>query len=286
MSFRDLGAATSAVTLARALGASVGVAVLGAIFNSRLADELSRRLGDTTVIAQVADAGADPVSIGHLPLAVRDAVADAYAASVPPLFLAAFPIALLALAVAWRLPDLELKATSRAPDLAHSLVPTASPATASSLDELARSLSTLMTREERFHMLGRLARDAGIGLTPRQTWTLLRLAQAGTRSLPAIATRFSVPLDELRQVVLSLLEQGMVSLDEERLSLTTTGRAAVDRLVAARRDSLARLLSGWAPEEHDEVLELVRRLALELVDDDSRLQPAFSDPKAAGGDPA
>jgi len=49
------------------------------------------------------------------------------------------------------------------------------------------------------------------------------------------------------------------------LSLTAAGRAAYDRLVAARRDRLDELLERWEPEKHAEVEALVRRLAAALV---------------------
>jgi len=42
---RDLGAASGSVTLFRTIGGSLGVAVLGSIYTSRLQDTLSARLG-------------------------------------------------------------------------------------------------------------------------------------------------------------------------------------------------------------------------------------------------
>ena len=57
----------------------------------------------------------------------------------------------------------------------------------------------------------------------------------------------------------------------DRLVLTDAGRRSIEALGAARRDSLLALLEGWDPEEHPEVVAMVRRLARELLADDDRL---------------
>ena len=48
-------------------------------------------------------------------------------------------------------------------------------------------------------------------------------------------------------------------------TLTPAGQEAVEKLVAARRASLARLLDGWSPEQHHDLAELLTRLANELA---------------------
>jgi DNA-binding MarR family transcriptional regulator len=49
------------------------------------------------------------------------------------------------------------------------------------------------------------------------------------------------------------------------ITLTTAGRAGYERLVAVRRARLSELLSGWEPEQHRELEELVERLARDLA---------------------
>ena len=56
----------------------------------------------------------------------------------------------------------------------------------------------------------------------------------------------------------------------DRRELTPAGVEAVDKLVAERRASLARLCDGWAPEENAELAGLLTRLARELVREPSR----------------
>jgi len=55
------------------------------------------------------------------------------------------------------------------------------------------------------------------------------------------------------------------------LHLTTAGTQALDKLTEARRRGLTELLEGWNPEEHPEVIELVKQLAHSLLADDERL---------------
>ena len=45
----------------------------------------------------------------------------------------------------------------------------------------------------------------------------------------------------------------------------------MDRLTEARRTGLTELLEGWNPEEHPEVIEMVKDLARELLANDERL---------------
>jgi DNA-binding MarR family transcriptional regulator len=59
-------------------------------------------------------------------------------------------------------------------------------------------------------------------------------------------------------------------------TLTPAGREAVEKLVAARRASLARLLDGWSPDQHVDLAQLLTRLATELVGERPAEVPAGS----------
>jgi len=45
----------------------------------------------------------------------------------------------------------------------------------------------------------------------------------------------------------------------------------VHRLLQARTDALADFVRGWSPDEHPELEHLIRRLAGELLADDTRM---------------
>ena len=56
------------------------------------------------------------------------------------------------------------------------------------------------------------------------------------------------------------------------------GSEAIEQLTAARRDSLSELLEGWDPEDHPEVVEMIRDLARALLADDDACWPTPAAP--------
>jgi EmrB/QacA subfamily drug resistance transporter len=106
---RDLGVATSGATLFRLVGGSVGTAIFGAIFASRLTGQLARAAA-TTGGAPLGGSGFSPRMIAALPPAQHAVYIDAFTASLSAVFLAASGIALLGFALAWMIPELPLKA--------------------------------------------------------------------------------------------------------------------------------------------------------------------------------
>jgi EmrB/QacA subfamily drug resistance transporter len=99
---RDLGAATSAVTFLRQIGASTGVAAVGALITARFAAALPPGT-DPRVATTLA-----PEQLAHLPAAVR----EAYGAAVPPVFGFVAPLLGLALVLAIALPTRPLRQTA------------------------------------------------------------------------------------------------------------------------------------------------------------------------------
>ena len=64
-----------------------------------------------------------------------------------------------------------------------------------------------------------------------------------------------------------LVDRGLVEVGgDDRCSVTADGRAMLDRLASAREAGIARLLEGWQPEQHEDVLAMVRRLAHSLAE--------------------
>jgi EmrB/QacA subfamily drug resistance transporter len=110
----DLGVATAGNMFLRNLGSSVGVAVFGALFSSRIRDELVAELpagaagslgGDVTSLLQ------RPDDIRQLPAAIGSAVREAAASSVGSVFLAATVVAVVGLVLSFRLPERPLRTT-------------------------------------------------------------------------------------------------------------------------------------------------------------------------------
>jgi hypothetical protein len=81
----DLGVATSTITFFRAVGGSVGVALFGALFSSRLGE----------LLGGSAPTGLTPEEIAHLPAAEQARMAGAFADAITSVFLYAVPVLLV-----------------------------------------------------------------------------------------------------------------------------------------------------------------------------------------------
>jgi EmrB/QacA subfamily drug resistance transporter len=109
---RDLGTATSALTFFRSMGGAFGVAVLGALFNSRLTDLLSAIPRASLEGISAASLKASPATIRSLPTHARESVVAAYADAITTVFLVAAPVCVLALVVVSRLRETPLRETA------------------------------------------------------------------------------------------------------------------------------------------------------------------------------
>jgi EmrB/QacA subfamily drug resistance transporter len=100
---RHMGVATSTATFSRSIGASIGVAMFGAIFAGRLSSELSA-LGPSA--SRIAGAGAhlDPATVRALPASLEPRVIDAFAAALHTTFTVGAAFAVAALAAVLLLP--------------------------------------------------------------------------------------------------------------------------------------------------------------------------------------
>ena len=106
---RNLGVATSAVTFFRSLGGTIGVAVMGSILGTVVAENITSGIGDLPPeqqlqAAQTLGAGTIP-QVGALPDFLRVIVESAYGMGVGSVFLAAVPLALVTLIAVIFLPN-------------------------------------------------------------------------------------------------------------------------------------------------------------------------------------
>ncbi|MGW6389133.1 MFS transporter [Streptomyces sp. NPDC055103] len=106
----DLGTATSAHNYFRQIGGSVGAAIFGTLFASRLDDALGDRLAGVTSQAGPGAAlppaeSITPQSVHMLPPALRDAYIQAYADAMPRIFLYLVPVLVLGLVLAFFLKE-------------------------------------------------------------------------------------------------------------------------------------------------------------------------------------
>jgi EmrB/QacA subfamily drug resistance transporter len=271
--YKDLGVATSGTTFFRSIGASFGVAIFGAIFSNTLVGDIRHALGHVQLPAGLSlTGGVSPAQLKAFPPVVRHVLVTGYAHSLQTVFLAAVPVAVLAFALTWILPEVTLRKTTAVTDPADTLAPTAIPHTGSSRDEIARALSVLARRENREQIYRWLATEAALPVSPAACWLLLRIDGHEDLTCTELADHLHVPAPAVDRLARELASLGLVDLgptdadvSDHRISLPLTGRAALDRLGSARRQGLESLLGGWSPEEHDEVVQMVARLASDLM---------------------
>ena len=94
-----LGVSTSTLSFFRSVGGSFGVAVFGAIFNARLATELSQRVPEGAMTQVTTSRGAIGEVLKALPPAVRRGYEEGFASALTTTFLYAVPCVLLAFAL-------------------------------------------------------------------------------------------------------------------------------------------------------------------------------------------
>jgi len=91
---REVGTATAANTYFRQIGASLGSAVVGTIFASRLTDLLTASAGSTgSAGSGVGDTNSlTPEAVHHLPASVQHMIVNAYSDALTPVFLYLVPL--------------------------------------------------------------------------------------------------------------------------------------------------------------------------------------------------
>jgi EmrB/QacA subfamily drug resistance transporter len=105
---RDMGAGTSTATFARSLGGALGVAVLGALMNNRLATELPAAPGGGTVSIN------EPSAILALPEQARHLIQEGFVNALHPVFLTSAVVTVVAIVLSLLLPNVHLAGPSAA----------------------------------------------------------------------------------------------------------------------------------------------------------------------------
>jgi EmrB/QacA subfamily drug resistance transporter len=110
---RDIGVATATATFFRSMGGTLGVALLGAIFASRLSSELSSLPGDAAASLS-GGVNISPDHVRALPPEVRHDVLLAFVHALQPVFLVGAALTALTFALSWLLKEVPLRATTAA----------------------------------------------------------------------------------------------------------------------------------------------------------------------------
>ncbi|GAA3405142.1 MDR family MFS transporter [Pseudarthrobacter polychromogenes] len=111
----QIGTATSTNNYFREVGAAMGVAVFGAIFTNRLSESLTSAFtgaGASADQAAQSTSTLDPQALSQLPEQLRDAIVNAYAESLAPVFWYLIPFIAAALVLAITLKQIPLSDTA------------------------------------------------------------------------------------------------------------------------------------------------------------------------------
>ncbi|HZU78277.1 MAG TPA: MFS transporter, partial [Acidimicrobiales bacterium] len=111
--YEFLGTATSAATFFRSIGGSFGVALFGAIFNSRLFSELPHYLPSSALHAiRGHNISSNPAQLNALPPPVHHGFVEAFSHSLGTVFLVGAPCCVAAFALSWLLREVPLRETA------------------------------------------------------------------------------------------------------------------------------------------------------------------------------
>jgi EmrB/QacA subfamily drug resistance transporter len=266
--YADLGTATAGATFFRSIGGSFGVAVFGAIFANVLPHNLAAQLhGLPLPHGLTAASGASPAVLDRLPAPAHDAFVHAYATSLHTVFLASVPVGALAFLLSWTLKEVPLRTTTRAPDPADTLAPTARPAVRDTSQEMERAITSLLSRERRRVVYSELVSAAGLQLKPRAGWLLYRVGEHQDLSRQDLAGLLQLSDTELQRRLAELTTTGYVSdgVASQPVRLTATGRTAYQDLLQAREDRLHRLCADWHPDRHPQLAALLTTITHQLA---------------------
>lgn len=111
----QIGTATSTNNYFREVGAAMGVAIFGAIFTNRLSESLTTAFtgaGASADQAAQSTSTLDPQALSQLPGQLRDAIVNAYADSLAPVFWYLIPFIAVALILAVTLKQIPLSDTA------------------------------------------------------------------------------------------------------------------------------------------------------------------------------
>jgi len=264
--YRDLGVATSNAILFRFIGGSLGTALLGAVLATQLGANVQRLIPGTAALDSIS-----PQALAGLSPALRAAYTEAFVASLSTVFVVAAAISFFGLLVALLLPERPLRETIAAAaeaDIGGEISQAFPMATdTDSREQLLRGLAVLADRDVRRRYIAGIVKRAGVDLSPTAAWLLVQIERERDVDVNELGRRGKCDAKNLQAAIAELLQQSLIAAGSVAgvYRLTEAGCETYNRLVAARRAHLADLWPEWSPKKREEVAEILRRLARELI---------------------
>jgi DNA-binding MarR family transcriptional regulator len=240
--YRDLGVATSNAILFRFIGGSLGTALLGSVLAKQLTINL-QHVGKT----------------------------EAFAASLGTVFVVAAAIAFFGFIFALFVPERPLRETIAAAaeaDIGGEMAQTfAMPADTNSRAHLLRGLAVLADRDVRRQYIAAIVNRAGVDLSPSAAWLLVQIEREPCVDVHELCRRGKCDATKIQAATAELMNKSLIEPGSVAnvYQLTGAGCEMYNHLVTARREHLAELWPEWSPKKREEVAEILRRLARELI---------------------
>ncbi|HEX8368269.1 MAG TPA: MFS transporter [Pyrinomonadaceae bacterium] len=273
--YSELGVATSGVTLFRSIGGSLGTAVFGAIFAAELGRNLARLMPAASE-AQSLGVGVSTESLMNMSPAAREAYLQAFTGSLATVFLVAAGITLVGFLLSWLLPEKPLRQTLAVAekDIGGEMGQAfAMPTETDSEPHLLRGLAVFADRDVRRRYIESIVKRAEVNLTAAAAWLLVKIEREPEIDLNALSRKHTVEMSRLESGIDELLRENLIAEEaagkngRRKFEISDEGCAMLNRLVIARRESLAEVYQDWSPEKRAEIAEALQRLARTLLPD-------------------
>ncbi|RJO79391.1 MFS transporter [Nocardia panacis] len=272
--YAQLGTATSGVTFFRTLGSTFGTAIFGTLYSNQLKPNLTEALLEVKVVPPAT--AANPQLLRELPSQLANPIIDAYATTINHVFQWVVPVALLGFVVAWFLKQVPLRDSTRsaAGDVGDGFSVPNSPDRVVLLE--CAIASTMRRARDEGPIAPRILESAGSALSHGEGWALgqvyLHNRIRGAATVAGIASAHKVPGEVIAPVYDSVVDAGYVAREDDRLVLTESGRAEVDRMHAAWRRWLDERLDDWDltdPADRSLLDQALDNIAGKLLDEET-----------------
>lgn len=251
--YERLGVATSGTTLFRSIGGSVGAALFGGIFAYFLGESVHEVLPGVEGVLNL-DA------IRSLAEPERSAYLAEFVKALHPVFHTASVMAFVGFLLTLAIREVPLRTTIQPEPVSDAFQ---MPRDATSLEELARIVTRMTARENRWRVYERAAARIGLDLEPDGLWMLARLGERNGQATEADITACSrIGGTQCRVLLERLVAAGLAERSAAGVYvLSAEGRASYQRLLKRREADLEAMLADWDRNEHPEVRALMKTLA-------------------------
>ncbi|HEX2843584.1 MDR family MFS transporter [Hyphomicrobium sp.] len=251
--YERLGVATSGTTLFRSIGGSVGAALFGGIFAFVLENNLRQAIpGGGHLLS--------PGEIANIAEPMRSAYLSEFVTALHPVFHTAAVLASLAFLLTLAIREVPLRATIAPEPLSDAFQ---MPRDATSLEELARIVTRITARENRWRVYQRSAERIGLNIEPDVLWLLARIGENhGRASIDDLESRLHIRREPCQHLLDRLVADGMATRSPAGIyELSRAGRAGYEQLLRRREEDLAEMLADWDTQEHPDVKAMMQKLA-------------------------